>query len=113
MGVFIISPNDKGGMLYKPLGEARRGCAQPLHPIVFNSLFCLRRPEVHTLSLGASKPSDFDLQVSSLPLLDQADELLAPILERLRAAMVEAVGEDVADRFVEGLPAWDQARRAT
>ena len=106
MGVFIISPNDKGGMLYKPTEKLSRLC-EPLHPIVFNSLFCLRRPEVHTLSLGASKPSDFDLQMSSLPLLEKADELLAPILDRLRTAMVEAVGEDVADRFTEGLPAWD------
>ena len=53
MGVFIISPNDKGGMLYKPTEKLSSLC-EPLHPIVFNSLFCLRRPEVHTLSLGAS-----------------------------------------------------------
>lgn len=106
MGVFIISPNDKGGMLYKPTDKLVELC-QPLHPIVFNSLFCLQRPEVHTLSLGASKPSDFDLQLSSLPLVERAGELLPPILERLRAAMVEAVGADVADRFREGLPVWD------
>lgn len=111
MGVFIISPNDKGGMLYAPSEKLVQLC-EPLHPIVFNSLFCLRRPEVHTLSLGASKPSDFDLQLSSLPLLERADELLAPILQRLRAAMVEAVGEDVADRFREGLPTWDDGDNA-
>lgn len=108
MGVFIISPNDKGGMLYKPTDKLMQLC-QPLHPIVFNSLFCLSRPEVHTLSLGAARPSDFDLQISSLPMLERAAELTGPIVERLRTAMSEAVGEDVAARFAEGLPDWESA----
>ncbi|TWT95302.1 Aldo/keto reductase family protein [Botrimarina colliarenosi] len=111
VGVFIISPNDKGGMLYKPPAKLVELC-EPLHPIVFNSLFCLQRPEVHTLSLGASQPSDFDLQMSALPLLERLDEVLPPILARLRQAMVEAVGEDAADRFREGLPAWDDGDNA-
>lgn len=111
LGVFIISPNDKGGMLYKPPSRLVELC-EPLHPIVFNALFCLNRPEVHTMSLGASQPSDFDLQASTLELLERRDELLPPILDRLRAAMSEAVGEDVAGRFREGLPVWDHQNNA-
>jgi predicted aldo/keto reductase-like oxidoreductase len=41
-----------------------------------------------------------------LPLLDRAGELLPPIEARLRKAMLDAVGEEVADRFAAGLPAW-------
>ncbi|MEN0111331.1 MAG: aldo/keto reductase, partial [Planctomycetota bacterium] len=111
IGVFIISPSDKGGMLYRPPERLVELC-QPLHPLVFNCLFCLSRPEVHTLSLGASQPSDFDLQMESLPLVERADEVLQPILERLRAAMVDAVGEEVADRFREGLPVWNAEKNA-
>ncbi len=51
MGVFIISPSDKGGMLYRPPDKLVRLCA-PLHPLVFNCLFCLAHREVHTLSLA-------------------------------------------------------------
>jgi len=105
MGVFIISPSDKGGMLYKPPPKLVELC-RPLHPLVFNCLFCLSHPEVHTLSIGAARPSDFDLQLSTLELLDRAEELLPPIEARLEAAMNEAVGEDVARRYTEGLPAW-------
>ena len=105
MGVFVISPSDKGGMLYKPPDKLVELC-EPLHPLVFNCLFCLSRPEVHTLSVGAARPSDFDLQLSSLSLLERAGEILPPIESRLRAAMIDAVGEDLADRFAEGLPAW-------
>jgi predicted aldo/keto reductase-like oxidoreductase len=105
MGVFIISPTDKGGMLNKPSQKLRDLC-DPLHPIVFNALFCLSRPEVHTLSIGAERPGDFDVQLSVLDMLDRAGELLPPVEARLRQAMVDAVGPDLADRFAEGLPAW-------
>ena len=108
MGVFIISPSDKGGMLYKPPEKLTALC-QPLDPLVFNALFCLARPEVHTLSIGAARPTDFDLPLDALPLLDRAVELLPPIEARLRKAMVDAVGEAVADRFSEGLPAWQSS----
>lgn len=106
IGVFIISPSDKGGMLYKPSDKLVQLC-EPLHPIVFNCLFCLSHPEVHTLSLGASQPSDFDLQISSLALLDEANDILPPILERLQQAMHDAVGREVAERYAEGLPDWE------
>ncbi len=108
MGVLIISPSDKGGMLSKPPAKLVELC-RPLHPLVFNCVFCLSRPQVHTLTVGAARPSEFDLQLSSLPLLDRAEELLPPIEARLRKALVHAVGEDVADRFAEGLPAWHAA----
>lgn len=108
MGVFIISPADKGGMLYRPSEKLVELC-QPLHPLIFNCLFCLAQREIHTLSLGASCPEDFDLQVSSLEHLDSISMTLPPILQRLREAMVDAVGIDVADQFREGLPPWHES----
>ena len=43
MGVFIISPNDKGGKLYEPPPKLTELCA-PLTPMQFNDLYCLARP---------------------------------------------------------------------
>jgi len=106
MGVFIISPANKGGMLYQPPQKLVELC-QPLHPLVFNCLFCLDRPEVHTLSLGASCPEDFELQISALEQVSCCGEILPPILERLSAAMIAAVGEEMADPFDLGLPEWE------
>ena len=108
MGLFIISPADKGGMLYQPSERLVELC-HPLHPLVFNCLFCLNRPQVHTLSLGASCPDDFTLQLQTLQYLNQADTVLPPIEQRLRQAMVDEVGEALADRFAEGLPDWEQS----
>ncbi|MGF1460964.1 MAG: aldo/keto reductase [Leptolyngbyaceae cyanobacterium] len=104
MGVFIISPTDKGGHLYNPPPKLVKLC-QPLSPIVFNDLFCLSHGQVHTLSLGAAQPSDFDEHLKVLPLLDQAEVLLSPILQRLEHAAIEALGIDWLRTWKIGLPA--------
>ena len=103
MGVFIISPSDKGGHLYNPPEKLVELC-QPLSPMVFNDLFCLSHPEVHTLSLGAAKPSDFDEHLKVLPLLDRADEILPPILERLEKEAIAVLGKDWVENWRVGLP---------
>ena len=77
MGVFIISPTDKGGRLYAPSDKLRELTA-PLSPMAFNDLWCLTNLDVHTLSLGAAVPSDFDAHVEALELLDDAPRLLPP-----------------------------------
>jgi predicted aldo/keto reductase-like oxidoreductase len=108
MGVFIISPTDKGGRLYAPSPRLRALCA-PLSPMVFNDLFCLAHPEIHTLSLGAARPGDFDEHLEALPLLaEDAGRVLAPIVARLDEAYRTAVGEDFARRWGEGLRDWDE-----
>jgi uncharacterized protein len=107
MGVFIISPSNKGGMLNTPPQKLVDLCA-PLSPMVFNDLFCLSHPQVHTLSIGAARPEDFDEHLKTLELLDRADEVLPPIIDRLEQAMVEALGEDWAKTWQMGLPSFDQ-----
>jgi len=91
MGVFIISPSDKGGQLYNAPDKLAKLC-DPLHPMIFNDLFCLNRPEVHTLSIGAAKPSDFDEHLQAVGLLDRAEELIQPVMDRLADAMHEVTG---------------------
>ena len=103
MGVFIISPSDKGGMLYKPPAKLVQLC-KPLHPIEFNDLFCLMESKVHTLSVGAARPGDFDLHMRALSLFDRAEELLGPIEQRLAKAMRQATGVDHPEDMGRGMP---------
>jgi uncharacterized protein len=105
MGVFVISPTDKGGHLHTPSERLLDLCA-PLHPIVFNDLFCLQRPDVHTLSLGAAQPADLDLHLQAVAQLDQAEWLLEPILERLEQARRQTLGDAWLASWAEGLPEW-------
>ncbi len=103
MGVFIISPNDKGGKLYLELPRLRAMCA-PLTPMQFNDLYCLARPEVHTLSLGAARPSDFDEHVAGLEHYERAAAVVGPIERRLREELERVHGAEWCQRWWAGLP---------
>jgi len=103
MGVFIISPSDKGGMLYKPPQKLVNLCT-PLSPMVFNDLFCLSHSQVHTLSVGAAKPQDFDEHLKTLDLLDNTSEILPPILARLEEEAIATLGEDWVKTWQLNLP---------
>ena len=103
MGVFIISPNDKGGKLYEPPKKLVDLCA-PLTPMQFNDLYCLARPQVHTLSCGAARPGDFDEHVRALEHYDNAAAAVAPIEKRLREEMRSVLGGDWCAHWFEGLP---------
>jgi hypothetical protein len=103
MGVFIISPNDKGGKLYQPSKKMSELCA-PLPPMQFNDLYCLARPQVHTLSCGVSRPTDFDEHVAALKYYDRIPETIAPIEKRLRAEMEATLGRDWCEQWFQNLP---------
>lgn len=100
MGVFIISPNDKGGKLQEHPVKFASLCA-PLTPMQFNDLYCLSRPQVHTLSCGVAKPRDFDEHIAAL---DHDPAEAAPIEQRLRAEMERVFGADWCARWSDDLP---------
>ena len=107
MGVFIISPSEKGGKLFEPPRKMEELCA-PLTPMGFNDLWCLARPQVHTLSVGAARPSDFDAHVESLNYYDDIEAAIAPIETRLRAEMEREFGAEWCQNWSENLPEHDQ-----
>jgi len=106
MGVLIISPNDKGGRLWDP-PPSFRALTQPLEPMVFGGLFCLAHPGVNTLSIGAARPEDFEVHLKTVALIEQADELLAPILKRLEAVQLEALGPQWRGEWWQGIPPYE------
>jgi predicted aldo/keto reductase-like oxidoreductase len=108
MGVFIISPSDKGGKLYEPSDKLRELCS-PLHPITFNDLWCLRQQKVHTLSVGAARPSDFNEHVDAVPYLDDIDSAIGEIEQRLAAAFTDAIEPELRNPFDGSLPDFDTA----
>jgi predicted aldo/keto reductase-like oxidoreductase len=107
MGVLIISPVDKGGKLYEPPPKLIELC-RPLTPMAFNDLYCLRRPEVHTLSVGAARPSDFVEHVSAVQSLEDTVPMVGKIEERIIQAMKKSLGADWIHRWHEGLPRWQE-----
>jgi predicted aldo/keto reductase-like oxidoreductase len=84
MGVFIISPNDKGGQLFNAPPELRELTA-PLSPIQFNARFCLKTPHVHTLSFGMTEAAHVQEMLGTFPVSMPASDADLAIERRLNA----------------------------
>ncbi|KGF94385.1 Aldo/keto reductase family [Prochlorococcus marinus str. MIT 9123] len=106
VGVFIISPTDKGGHLHTPSIKMLE-LSSPLHPIVFNDLFCLRNKNVHTLSVGISKEADFDLHLEAVSLLSESEHYIPKIINRLRQESINTLGLEWHQNWNRNLPTWE------
>jgi len=91
MGVFIISPSDKGGMLYSPPEELKSVC-YPFTALYMCDRFLLSDPRVHTLSLGAANPAEVDSHQDAWNNDEPMSELEIEILDRMnqRYMLLEA-----------------------
>tara|TARA_B100001029_G_C15033347_1_gene438497 strand:+ start:294 stop:1493 length:1200 start_codon:yes stop_codon:yes gene_type:complete len=105
LGVFIISPTDKGGHLHSPSEKLLNLC-KPLHPIVFNDLFCLANENVHTLSVGISKESDFDYHLQAMDLLSEVEKYVPEIQRRLEKESMSTLGYEWYFNCFRNLPNW-------
>jgi len=81
---------------------------EPLSPMAFNDLYCLARPQVHTLSIGAARPSDFDEHIGALEYYDEAEAVSGPIAARLRAEMDAVLGADWRENWTRGIPEYTE-----
>ena len=108
MGILIISPNNKGGMLYHPPDKMAQLC-QPLTPMQWNDLYCLARSEVNTLSIGPDKPSDFDEHVTAVTQhWQKRAQLAGEIGTRILQSMSRDLGEEWLQGWHKGLPLYTE-----
>jgi hypothetical protein len=107
MGVFIISPADKGGKLYTPPEKLKQLC-QPFSPLELTYRFLLSDRRITTLSLGAANPEELKqpLQVadSDYPLTDSEIQVLA----RLEQHLVKTLDSDRCSQCYQCLPCPEQ-----
>jgi predicted aldo/keto reductase-like oxidoreductase len=80
MGVFIISPSDKGGMLYNP-SEELASVSYPFTALYICDRYLLSDPHVHTLSLGAANPAEIDSHKDAWDNDDPMSELEQAVLD--------------------------------
>jgi hypothetical protein len=103
MGVFIISPADKGGQLYSPPQTLKDLC-HPFSPLQLNYRFLLSDPRITTLSVGAANPDEVMMPLS----VANQDELLTPLeveaLQRLETYAADALGSDRCSQCYACLP---------
>jgi predicted aldo/keto reductase-like oxidoreductase len=118
MGIFIISPYDKGGRLYAPSRKLRSMTLPEFEPMEFGSQWIWNHhlleegegalPQLHTFTVGAARPSDLDQPAVAAYLhASKPDETLAKVktvVERLEAAKVKVLGKEWVETWAKGLP---------
>lgn len=103
MGVFIISPADKGGRLYTPPPKLEELC-DPFSPLELNYRFLLSDRRITTLSLGPANPSQL---AAPLKVADQDQPLSSAeseALQRLEMQKSMALGTDHCHQCYACLP---------
>ena len=103
MGIFIISPADKAGLLYTPPEKLKAICT-PFDPLLLNYRWLLSDPRITTLSIGPAIPEELDwpLQVaeSDGPLNDEERDAIA----RLKTTQTDALESDLCSQCHQCLP---------
>ena len=114
MGVFIISPFDKGGALYRPSRTMRKLTLPELEPMAFECLRIWNHHELfpglhcHTFTNGAARPSDLDQSAVAAYWHVHREEngvvnKLKTVHQRLLDHQVQVLGKDWAATWWKGL----------
>lgn len=107
MGIFIISPADKGGLLHTPSPLLTQLC-QPFSPLHLTYRFLLSDPRITTLSFGAANPSELE---GFAAIATQTQPLTAEeraIFEQLAQQQQVTLGSDRCSQCYACLPCPEQ-----
>jgi uncharacterized protein len=103
MGVFIISPADKGGRLYTPSPKLEQLC-HPFSPLELNYRFLLSDRRITTLSVGPANAAEL---IAPLSVADRDEPLTSLEMEafsRLETQAKVALGTDRCSQCYACLP---------
>ncbi|TAD78421.1 MAG: aldo/keto reductase [Oscillatoriales cyanobacterium] len=103
LGIFIISPADKGGKLYQPPAILSQLCA-PLSPLGASYRWLLADSRITTLSVG---PAQADELAAIAPWIDRTEPLSPDeqaIFDRLDQHQIAALGPDRCAQCYACLP---------
>ncbi len=103
MGIFIISPADKGGMLYRPSHKLQELC-QPLSPLTFGYQFLFQDPRIHTLSVGPETPTELQEALAALTAFEEWETLGSRLPTRLDQAARQSLGSSRCAQCFDCLP---------
>ena len=103
LGVFVISPADKGGRLYTPPPTLEKLC-HPFLPLELNYRFLLSDRRITTLSVGAANPQELARPLSVADRDGPLTPLEVEVLQRLENYSGVALGADRCSQCYACLP---------
>jgi uncharacterized protein len=101
MGVFIISPGDKGGQLFTPPAKLVELC-HPYQPLGLTYRWLLQDARVTTLSVGAAVPAELDLPVGVTAEAWSVEE--SAVIDRLQSHLLTELDTDFCSQCHACLP---------
>jgi len=109
MGVFNISPFDKGGKLYRPSEAVAKAIGPELSPIAFAALHSWKTQGMHTVSVGFARSSDLDEVIEAAKIYadnEKADVLVKAAEERLDNLAIEKLGKEWFEKGLLNIPSF-------
>lgn len=103
MGVFIISPADKGGMLYTPPNRLQAQC-HPFDPLHLTYRFLLSDPRITTLSTGPANPEELESICAVMDRDEPLTEAEKYALENLQEQQRQRLGVEHCSQCYACLP---------
>jgi uncharacterized protein len=121
MGVFVISPYDKGGAVYAPSKKLLSLTLPEMEPMAFGSAWLWNHKNldekgaaIHTIVCGAARPSDLDLPTVTAHLQGTQPETMLlkvkKVRERLEKAKQEALGKEWVETCYDGILKSNQSK---
>lgn len=111
MGVFHISPFDKGGKLYRPSAAVAKAIGPEMSPIAFAALHSWKTQGMHTVSVGFARSSDLDEVIEAARIYDdaeKADKLLKAAEGRLEDLAIQKLGKEWYEKGLLNVPSYYQ-----
>jgi len=114
MGIFLISPVDKGGKLHRPSKDCVSLVGKELTPIGFALLYGWKTNGFHTASIGLARPSDLDEVLGAAKMMalsnnggkNITDDLLKKATDRLDERAVQKLGKEWVEKGLLNLPSF-------
>ena len=103
LGVFIISPVDKGGQLHQPSSQLTTLC-EPFTPLYLNYRFLLSDRRISTLSLGASNPDELTIPLSVADNDEKLNSLEMAALDRINSRLRDTLKTEQCSQCYQCLP---------
>lgn len=103
MGIFIISPADKGGRLYTPPQKLESLC-YPLSPLELNYRFLLSDRRITTLSVGPANPEELSAPLTVADRDQPLSAIEVEVLQRLETQAQQTLGTERCSQCYQCLP---------
>jgi len=103
LGIFIISPADKGGQLYTPPEQLKKLC-DPFSPLELNYRFLLSDRRITTLSVGAATPEELIAPLAVSDADDPLSDREKTVFSKLESQLESSLNTDLCRQCDRCLP---------